>query len=100
VKLKKGDKIVVTAGKDKGRNGTIEKVYPKKGKVLIPGINMYKKHVRKTEKDEGGIIEFAKPLPLSNIALLCPECGKQTRVGFTLVEDKKRRICKKCKKLI
>lgn len=100
VKLKKGDQIIVTSGKDKSRKGGIEEIFPKKQTVLIPGINMYKKHVKKTEKTEGGIIEFAKPLHISKIALLCPECGKKTRVGYTLVENTKKRVCKKCKKII
>lgn len=100
MKLKQGDKIVVTVGKDKGREGKIDSILGKKEKVLVPGINMFKKHMRKTEKSEGGIIEFTRSLPIANVALVCPECGKPTRVGYTLVEKKKERMCKKCKKII
>lgn len=100
MKLKKGDKVKIIAGKDKNREGIIERIFPRKSSVLIPGINMYKKHLKKTEKTEGGIIEFAKPLHAGKVALQCPECGKRTRVGYTFVGDKKKRICKKCKKII
>ena len=83
MKFKKGDQIVVTAGKDIGKKGKIEKVFPKTDKVLIPGINIYKKHVKpQGEGKPGGIIDIVKPLPVSNIALLCPKCGSATRIGF------------------
>lgn len=100
MKLQKGDKVKIIAGKDKNRKGTIDKIFPKKQAVLVPGINMDKKHVKKTKKTEGGIIELAKPLPISKIALLCPECGKKMRVGYTFVDGEKKRMCKKCKKII
>lgn len=102
MKLKKGDRIIVTIGKDKGRKGKIEKVLPKLGKVLIPGINVYKKHLKpRGEGQPGGIIDVVKPLPVSNVALLCPKCGKRTRVGYR--SDKggeKYRICRKCQAII
>lgn len=98
MKFKKGDNIIVIAGKDKGRKGKIEKVLPKQEKVLIPGTNVYKKHLKpQGEKQPGGIIDVIKPLSISNVALLCPKCGKQTRIGYRL--DKaggKYRICRKC----
>lgn len=100
MKLHKGDKVLVIAGKDKGREGKIEKVFPKRSKVLIPGINMYKRHMRKTQQQEGGIIEFAKPLPVSNVALICSECGKHTRIGYTIVNGEKQRVCRKCEAII
>lgn len=96
-KLKVGDKILVTAGKDKGRQGKVEEIHPKKGRVLIPGLNLYKKHVRGGGGREGGIIESSRPFPVANVAVVCPKCGKPTRVGFKKRADgEKVRICRKC----
>jgi len=101
MKLRKGDNIIVTAGKDKGRKGKIEKVLPKVGKVLIPGINVYKKHTKaRGEKQPGGIVKIIKPLPVYSVALLCPKCRQPTRVGYRTNKTKKARICRKCKALI
>lgn len=99
-KIKVGDKVKVTAGKDKGRKGVVEKVLLKKGKVLIPGINMYKKHVKGFQGQKGGIYDIPRPLPFANVALLCPKCKKPTRVGFRLAGNEKVRVCKKCNKEI
>jgi len=101
MKLKKGDEVIVIAGKDKGRKGKIEKVFPKERKVLIPGINIVKKHVRpRKEGEKGGIVEVAKPLEVSKVALVCSKCGKSTRVGYLITKDTKERICKKCRQTI
>ncbi len=97
MKLRKGDHIIVTAGKDKGRKGKIERVYPAAHAVLVPGLNMFKRHQkRRDERHEGGIIEYNRPLLMGNIALLCPKCGKPTRVGYFVSKGQKERICKKC----
>lgn len=102
MKLKKDDTVVVTAGKDRGRRGKIEKVYPKINKVLVAGLNIYKKHLKAQSKEKpGGIIEFSRPLPASNLSLLCPKCKKPTRVGYLFdKKTKKHRICKKCREII
>jgi len=101
MKLHKGDQIIVTSGKDKGRKGKIEKIIPSKNKVLIPGINMYKRHMKKRdEKNPGGIIDITRPLPVSNIALICPKCSQPTRIGYLLTKDEKIRICRKCEQQI
>ena len=102
MKLKKGDQIIVIQGKDKGRKGKIEKVFPQKGKVLIPGINLYKKHARKqSEKKQGGIIEIVKPLSISNVALFCSKCRRPTRIGYQIDKSgNKSRICRRCQNLI
>lgn len=101
MKLKKGDQIIVIRGKDKGRKGKIEKVFPKTNKVLIPGINIYKKHARpQSERKPGGIIEIVKPLPASNVALICSKCGKPTRIGYQVDKAGKNRICRKCQAII
>ena len=96
-KLKKGDEVVITAGKDFGKRGKIEKIYKSRGSVLLPGLNIFKKHLKKKdEKNPGGIVDAPKPLPIANIALVCPKCSKPTRVGFMIKGKQKIRICKKC----
>jgi len=107
MKIKKGDKVKVIAGKDRGREGTVDQVLPKIRAVVLPGINLYKKAVRpKKEGDKGGIVDVARPLNVSKVMLVCPKCHKPTRVGYQ-VSDKvnnkktvKLRICKRCQELI
>lgn len=97
MKIKKGDLVLITAGKDKGKKGKVEKIYPKEGTILVPGLNLYKKHLKKRdEKTQGGIIDFPRPLPLGKVALICPKCKVQTRVGYSQSENEKIRICRKC----
>lgn len=100
IKFKKGDTVKITSGKDKGREGKIENVFPGLSKTLIPGINMYKKHVKGSGEQKGGIYDLPRSIDFSKIALICPKCKKNTRVGFKFVDDQKVRICKKCKKEI
>jgi large subunit ribosomal protein L24 len=95
--FKKGDKVKVLQGKDRGREGKIEKVIPKKEKILIPDLNIYKKHVKGgVAGQKSGIYEVPRPLPFNKVALVCPKCKKQTRVGFKEVGGEKVRICRKC----
>lgn len=101
MKLKKGDTIIVTVGKDKGKSGKIEKVFLTQETVLVPGVNQYKKHVKKqSEQRPGEIVTLSRPLPIGNVALVCPKCKQPTRVGYQILEDKKVsrkiRICRKC----
>ena len=103
LKFKKGDTVKITIGKDKGREGKIETIDVKKLVAVIPGVNIYKKHVKGSPTDssqKGGIYEIPRPLPFSKIALICPKCKKQTRVGFRVLQKEKVRICKKCGKEI
>lgn len=100
LKLKVGDTVKITAGKDKGREGKIEKIFPKQTKALIPGVNIYKKHVKGSQGQKGGIYDIPRPLDFAKIALICPKCKKMTRVGFKIVDDNKSRVCKKCNKEI
>lgn len=108
MKFKKGDEIIITAGKDKGKKAKIEKTYPKADTVLLPGLNIFKRHLKKRdEQHPGGIISFPRPLSVGNIQLLCPKCGKPTRIGFKIEKTsrsasggKKIRICRKCKSKI
>lgn len=98
MKLRKGDTVKVVKGKDKGRTGKIEKILPGIGKILIPGVNVYKKHAKpRSEKERGGVIEVVKPLPVANVALVCPKCSQQTRIGYQVDKSgEKHRICRKC----
>ncbi|MCX6705559.1 MAG: 50S ribosomal protein L24 [Candidatus Woesebacteria bacterium] len=100
MKFKIGDNVKITAGKDKGRDGKIEKIFPKTLKVVVPGVNLYKKHVKGFQGQKGGIYDIPRPLGLGKIALICPKCKKVTRIGFSTKGEKKARICKKCKKEI
>jgi large subunit ribosomal protein L24 len=86
-KIRKGDKVVILAGKDKGRSGEVTQVKPKEGRALVAGVNMVKRHQRQTGSQEGGIISKEAPIDLSNLALADPKDGKPTRVGFRILED-------------
>ena len=92
-KLKKGDKVVVLAGKDKGKEGTITSVDPKAGKAVVDGINIAIRHTRQSQTSQGGRLPQANPIELSNLALL-DKNGKATRVGFRMEGDKKVRFAK------
>src|SRR3990167_2510066 len=99
MKIEKGDTVKVLIGKDKGKEGKIEKIYPKGNRVLILGVNEYKRHVKSRARNQKSeIITITKPLPVSNVAILCPKCKKPTRVGFRIEKDKKIRVCAKCRK--
>lgn len=100
IKIKKGDKVKVLLGKDNGKEGKVALVLSKDKKVFVEGINLYKRHVKKMGDVEGGVIDLPKPVDISNVALICPNCKKQTRVGFKIEGETKVRICKKCKKEI
>jgi large subunit ribosomal protein L24 len=97
LKLKIGDKIQVITGKDKGREGTIERMFPKKGTALVPGVNLYKRHIKKdAAKDgKGGVYDIPRPISLSKLALKDPKSGKPTRISFKVVQGKKVRIARK-----
>jgi len=95
MKLKKGDTVLVMTGKDKGKGGTIEKVFPKKNSILIPGINSYKRHARsKDDKNPGGIIELSHPISVSKVALVDKKTRKPTRIGYVVTKGEKVRISK------
>lgn len=101
MKIRKGDTVVIIAGKDVGKKGKVELVDQKTKSVRIPDMNMYKRHVKKSEQfPQGGIIDLVRPLHIAKVALVCPSCGAQTRVGYVLDKGVKHRICRKCKKVI
>jgi len=107
MKIKKGDTVLILTGKDKGKEGTVSRAMPQTSKVIIEGLNVVKKHVRPQGKTrQGGIIEKAMPIDVSNVMLKCTECKEHTRVSIErrpLGHDQKVRpvrICKKCQKVI
>ena len=96
LKLKKGDKVIVIAGKDKGKTGEITKVLVKESKVLVSGINMVKRHTKPTQENAGGIISKEMPIHISNVAFIDPKTSKATRLGFKVDKDgRKVRVAKK-----
>lgn len=96
-RIKKGDNVAILLGKDRGKTGTVERV--KEEKVLVTGVNIVKRHIsKKVTGQEGQIINRIKPMDISNVALICPNCKKITRVSFKLDGDLKLRVCKKCGK--
>jgi large subunit ribosomal protein L24 len=95
-KVKKGDKVVVLTGRDKGRTGEVIEVRPDDERALVRGVNMVKRHQKQTAQQEGGIISKEMPIHLSNLAVADPKDGKPTRVGFKIMSDGKRvRIAKR-----
>jgi large subunit ribosomal protein L24 len=100
-KIRKGDKVVVLTGRDKGRQGEVLRVIAKEERALVRGVNTVKRHQRQTPRQEGGIIEKEAPIHLSNLALIDPKSGKPTRVGFKMLEDgRKVRVARKSGEVI
>ena len=95
-KIRKDDTVQVLAGKDKGKRGTVIRILPKKDAVLVSGVNIVKKAMRKkSQQDQGGIAEIEAPLNISNVAIVCKKCGP-TKIGYKIDGDKKIRVCRKC----
>ena len=99
-KIKKGDKVIVLSGKDKGKTGEVSKVLPKEDRVVVSGVNTVKRHQRPTQTTPGGIEEKDAPIHMSNVALVDPKTGEPTRVGFKVDGDKKVRVAKKSGEVI
>jgi large subunit ribosomal protein L24 len=100
-KIKKGDKVVVVSGRDKGRSGEVVRVMPREDRALVRGINMVKRHQKQSMKEEGGIVRKELPIHVSNIAIADPKDGKPTRVGFKILDDgRKVRFAKRSGDLI
>lgn len=102
MKLKKGDKVKVLAGKDRGKTGVVLQVLTDKNRASVEGINLLVKNIKPRKSGEKGQrIKFPAPLQLSNLALICSKCGQATRVGYKFLENKKKvRVCKKCKEVV
>ena len=99
--IKKNDKVKVIAGKDKGKEGTVEKVFPSKERVIVKGVNIVKKHQKPTNANQnGGIVEVEAPIHVSNVMLIDPSNNEPTRVGFKIEDGKKVRVSKKTGKTL
>jgi len=97
MKIKKGDQVLIISGKDRGRKGKVLEAFPEESRILVEGINLRKKHQRpKRSGEKGQIVEMPGPIYISNVKLICPKCGKATRVGYKVLNKNKFRICKKC----
>ena len=99
INIRKNDRVVIIAGKDKGKNGRVIEVRPRVGKVLVEGVNMLKRHMKANPRRgvQGGILERESPIDISNVMVLCPHCGRPTRVAHQVLNDGNRtRSCKKC----
>ena len=101
LKIKKGDKVIVIAGRDRGRSGEVLRVVPKESRLFVQGVNMVKRHTRQKPGETGGIVEKEGPIHVSNVAHVDPKDGKATRVGFKVVEgDRKVRFAKRSGEII
>ena len=102
LKIKKGDTVQVIKGKDRGKKGKVLRISPDENRTIVEGLNLIKKHRRKTREDQqGGIVSIEAPINISNLMLLCKNCNRAVRVGFTLLKDgTKSRFCKSCKEAI
>ena len=97
MKIRKGDTVQVLSGNDKGKTGEVLEVSPKTDKVIVKGVNVRKKHIKaRKQGDESGIIAVECAIPTSKVNVVCPKCGKTTKVGYTVEKDQKVRVCKKC----
>ncbi len=103
MKIKKGDTVEILVGDDRGSRGTVHRVLPKENRLVVSGVNMVKKHQRRTGdvRTQVGIIEREAPIHISNVALVCPRCNKASRIGYRVMEDgSKVRVCKACDETI
>ena len=97
MRIRKGDNVQVLSGNDKGKTGEVLEVIQKEDKVVVKGVNVRKKHVKaRKQGDESGIIPVECAIPASKVNVVCPKCGKVTRVGYSVEKDEKVRVCKKC----
>ncbi|MBD3400699.1 MAG: 50S ribosomal protein L24 [Candidatus Coatesbacteria bacterium] len=96
-KLRKGDTVEVISGEDRGKRGEILKIFLDDQRAVVQGVNFVKKHQRQTSQDvQGGIIELEAPVRLSNLMLVCPKCGKPSRLGIVRTDGERKRVCKRC----
>lgn len=101
MKIIKSDKVKILIGKDKGRIGEVIRCFPKSNQIVVKGINLYKKHLKATKEQKGGIVEKERPLQVSKVILVCPNCQKTTRVSYQIDKSgQKYRLCKKCHSLL
>lgn len=106
LRLKKGDNVKVISGKDRGKNGKIIQSFPDARRVVVEGVNLTKKHVRvRKQGEKGQVLEFAGPIAIENVMIICPKCSKAARIGMKVLEvaagpSRKVRVCKNCTEII
>ncbi len=101
MKIKVKDKVLVTAGKYKGKTGTVMRVFDKQGKVTVEKVNIRTRHIKKTATQAGQKLQYEAPFDVSNVMLVCPSCNKATRVAYNVpAKGKKQRVCRKCKESV
>lgn len=99
MKIQKGDNVKIIVGRDQGKTGLIEYVFPNENKIIVKGIHLLKKHVKPSKKNpSGGIIDISKKIDVSNVMIICPNCGKLSRINFINSKNVKTKICSRCKK--
>ena len=97
MKIRKGDNVQVLSGNDKGKTGEVLEVIPATNKVIVKGVNVRKKHVKaRKQGEESGILAIESAIPASKVNVVCPKCGKATKVGYSIENEEKVRVCKKC----
>ena len=97
MKIRKGDNVKVLSGNDKGKTGEVLEVIPKTEKIIVKGLNVRNKHVKpRRQGEEGGIIPVECAIHVSKVNVVCPKCGKATRIGYKTEKDQKIRVCRKC----
>lgn len=101
MKIKKSDTVKILTGKDQGKTGVVDFVFPKEKKLIVKGIQSIKKHLKPSKKNpSGGIIDLNQKIDISNVILVCPNCGNFTKVKYIIVKDSKVRTCRKCNKSV
>ena len=102
MRLRREDNVVVIKGRDRGKQGRIQQVFPKRGKVLVEGVNIVMRHTRaRGTVRQSGIVQKELPIQAANVALICTQCSRPTRAGFRVLADgTKARVCKKCQEVI
>ena len=97
MKIKKDDQVKVIRGKDSGKLGKVERVIAKENRVVVEGVNQYKRHIKaRMQGQKSEIVTITKSLPITNVLVMCPKCKQPTRVGLKVLKDSKVRVCKKC----
>jgi len=97
MRIKKGDSVEILSGNDKGKKGEVLAVIPKTEKIIVKGVNVRKKHVKaRKQGEESGIISVECAIPAAKVNVVCPKCGKTTKVGYSVEKEEKVRVCKKC----
>ena len=101
MKLKRKDNVIMLAGRDKGKTGEIVRILPATNQIVAEGLGVVKRHTKPSNKvPRGGILEIAKPINVSKVALVCPNCKQPTRIGYEINGENKERVCRKCKAVV